>query len=316
MTKQQDADVTGSEPIERATGSAAKQIVKSLLLLPLHCLDALGRGYSALIAAIHPTFSTYWLDAQNDRIQARRKQISHVVKGVAQHFSFYTPNWICQFRAATFSTKEPETLEWMDTYGGKGALFDIGANVGLYSVYYAKTQPGNVYAFEPSVFNLRVLAKNLNANDVESKVKIIPNPLTTTNCFADFNLTTTMEGGALSSFGVDYGQDGTPMNKVFAYQTCGFSLDFLMEAGVVAEYPSLIKVDVDGIEHLILRGAVKTLAHPQCKTVLIEVNDAFAELSTEVQSILTGAGFRLETRAQAEMFHASAALNNQIWIKS
>ena len=51
-------------------------------------------------------------------------------------------------------------------------LFDIGANIGLYSIYYAKTKTGPVYAFEPSVFNLTLLARNIFINDVAEIVTL------------------------------------------------------------------------------------------------------------------------------------------------
>ena len=70
-------------------------------------------------------------------------------------------------------------LEWIEQYGGNGAFYDIGANIGIYSLYYAKKfQNGNVYSFEPSVFNLRQLAKNISANALSDKITIINNPET------------------------------------------------------------------------------------------------------------------------------------------
>jgi len=44
-------------------------------------------------------------------------------------------------RSLTFSSKEPETLKWLEQYGG-GILFNIGANVGIYSCYYALESGG------------------------------------------------------------------------------------------------------------------------------------------------------------------------------
>ena len=69
--------------------------------------------------------------------------------GKTVKLKLFTPNWVCRFRANTFSTKEPETLEWLDESESDGVFFDIGANVGLYSLYYGATKKGNVYAFEP-----------------------------------------------------------------------------------------------------------------------------------------------------------------------
>ena len=48
---------------------------------------------------------------------------------------FSVPNQLCQFRIDTFSTKEPETLDWIDSFSEDSILWDIGANIGLYSVY-------------------------------------------------------------------------------------------------------------------------------------------------------------------------------------
>lgn len=214
----------------------------------------------------------------------------------------YTPNEVCRYRTDTFSTKEPETLEWIDRHGGDGAFYDIGANVGLYSIYYAKVHAGNVYAFEPSVLNLGLLAKNISINHPAERVVIVPNPLSSKNQVAKFNMSMLDEGGSMSTFGADYGHDGLPLAAEINYRTMGMSLDFLVESGIVPETPAVIKVDVDGIEHLILRGARSTLTSPSLKTVLIEVNDNFYELAFEVSGALTAAGFRLAERRQAEMF--------------
>jgi FkbM family methyltransferase len=283
-----------------------RSLLKQLISLPIVILDSIARAYMFLLSAIFRGTVPFWLDIQGRRIAARTSVTTHTTVGKSHEFVFYTPNALCQWRINTFSTKEPETLDWIDRYGGDGVLFDIGANIGLYSIYYAKTQPGKVYAFEPSVFNLALLAKNINANQVQDKIYIVTNPLTTQNEFANFNLQVTDEGGALSAFGVEYGQDGKPLNKVMSYQTCGFSLDYLLEQGIIPEFPSMIKVDVDGIEHLILSGARKALAHSQCRTVLIEVHQDFEVLSTEVPAILSKAGFELTTRDSV----------NQIWVKN
>ncbi len=51
---------------------------------------------------------------------------------------FYIPNELTLFRINTFSTKEPETLDWIDKFQEKSIFYDVGANVGLYSCYAAK----------------------------------------------------------------------------------------------------------------------------------------------------------------------------------
>jgi FkbM family methyltransferase len=312
-------DQTHSSPAagEHSFMQSVKLGAKQAIALPLHTLDAVAELYNWALSKIRPNFGYLWIDLQTQKISHRLRQVAHTSGSKTYPLKFHTPNYLCEIRATTFSTKEPETLAWIDEYGGQGAFFDIGANVGLYSVYFAATKPGNVYSFEPSVFNLALLVKNLNANGLEKKVKIVSTPLTETNQFADFTLSSTQEGGALSAFGVGYGYDGKPLARVSSYQTLGFSLDFLLGSGLLAEHPAMIKIDVDGIEHLILRGALKTLSNPICRTVLLEIPDDFSEQSEEVSRILTDSGFTLTNKRDPAVPNDLSVSSgfNQIWAK-
>ena len=290
---------------------------KKIIILPLVVLDVIGTLYTSLLKLFKFNVENLWSDKQDQKISKLVSQITHTTNGHSYGLKFYTPNWLCRYRADTFSIKEPETLEWIDKNGCDGAFFDIGANVGLYSIYYGMTKKGNVYSFEPSVFNLALLTKNINANNLQGKVNVIANPLTETNQFADFSLSSTEQGGALSAFGVNYGYDGKPLEKMFSYQTLGFSLDFLCGSGIINEHPRMIKIDVDGIEHLILRGALNTLSSPVCRTVLVEVSNIFKVQAEEVSRILTACGFTLDNSHQYAMFENDSAAKtfNQIWLK-
>jgi hypothetical protein len=84
---------------------------------------------------------------------------------------FTVPNRLCRWRADTFSSKEPETLEWIDEIPSGAILWDIGANVGIYSVYAAKARGCKVIAFEPSVFNLELLARNIFINELKNNMR-------------------------------------------------------------------------------------------------------------------------------------------------
>lgn len=291
--------------------------VKFLVGLPLRLLDLIARAYGLVLSSVRPHWGYIWAEFQTNKISQQVEQVAHVVRGQAYSLKFHTPNFLCHYRATTLSTKEPETLAWIDQYGDSGAFFDIGANIGLYSAYFATTKTGNVYAFEPSVFNLALLAKNLNANGIEQRVRIISSPLTETNQFADFNLSSLEEGGALSAFGVNYGHDGLPLHRIFAYQTLGFTLDFLIEQKIILEIPKMIKIDVDGIEHLILKGAIKTISNPVCRTILLEVPDDFSAQSKEVERILSDCGFFMANRKSPDVPIDLTLTSgfNQIWIK-
>jgi FkbM family methyltransferase len=273
--------------------------------------------FTNLIGRRWPGVSADWNDRAYHRVRALTQEVHYQSASRQVNLLLYTPNEVCRYRAETFATKEPETLEWIEQYGGEGAFYDVGANVGLYSMFYAKVHPGRVYAFEPSALNLGLLAANISINGLASRVVVVPTPLTERNEVAAFHLSMLDEGGSMSTFGQDYGHDGLTLNSCMDYETVGMSLDFLFTSGVLRDPPRLVKIDVDGIEHLILRGAQRLLGVPELKTILIEVNDDFAELADEVNTTLRKHGFVLEAKRHADMFESGpfGAIYNQIWIR-
>ena len=293
-----------------------KKIIKFLLLSPV----AVTRTYLHLLGKVRPQ----WSLALNDEIYgdsiARTSSVRHVSAGEGSEVNLriHSPNAVCRFRAQTFSTKEPETLEWIEKWGGEGAFFDVGANIGLYSLFFAKLFPGQVYAFEPSALNLGQLAKNIALNELSDRIVVMPMPLTSKNMISSLCMSDISEGGALSTFGAPFGQDGNPLVEEMSYKMPGFTMDFIVESGTVPEFPSLLKIDVDGIEHLILEGAQEVLRTPVLRSVLIEVDDQFRELASGVNHQLLDAGFRLEAKRQGDMFRTGkfSTSFNQIWVRN
>ena len=121
----------------------------------------------------------------------------------------------------------------------------------------------------------------------------------------------------MSTFGRDFGHDGSRLQTVLEYDTIGLTLDFMLASGLVSQPPSLMKIDVDGIEHLILRGAKSVLANESLRSILIEVNEDFRELAREVRQILEMAGFEMMERDHSEMFEHGAFSRtfNQVWVR-
>ena len=136
-------------------------------------------------------------------------------------------------------------------------LFDIGANIGLYSIYHNKINNGKCIAFEPSFFNLKLLAKNINVNNCQHLTTVITNPLSSETRLSNFKYGSTVEGGALSAFGVDFGYDGEKIQNNMQLNVLGVSLDWMFESQIIDVVPNLVKIDVDGIEHIILPWEVK-----------------------------------------------------------
>ena len=80
----------------------------------------------------------------------------------------------------------------------------------------------------------------------------------------------------------------------------------------------MIKIDVDGIEHVILSGAKETLKNPICRSVFVEVNDQFSLQSTTVTRILEECGFGLRGKFSKGLEVVQSDRNktaNQVWVK-
>ena len=90
----------------------------------------------------------------------------------------------------------------MNSYGGKNKiLYDIGANVGLYSIYYSKKFSAETYAFEPSFKNLEIFTKNIRLNNLYKLVNVIPNAATKEQKISNFFQLNYFAGNAGATFG-------------------------------------------------------------------------------------------------------------------
>lgn len=250
----------------------------------------------------------YFLDQIINKSRANTKKIEF--QGYS--FTFSTPSSLNLYRAKTFATKEPETLTWLDGISDSSIFWDVGANVGLYSCYAAKVKNCSVFAFEPSVFNMELLARNIFLNKLTSKVTIVPLPLSDKMSTNTLNMSSMELGGALSTFGHDYGHDGNPLSTVFSFGTIGLSMvDVVEKLSVPA--PNYIKIDVDGIEALILKGGHKVLSKVQ--GVLIEINEDFEAQYSEAKAYLEESGLVLMSKHNADKDSLNSNCYNQIWAR-
>ena len=292
----------------------SKVLLKWLLSLPLEgCLFWINT-----IKIFFPSYAFKLIDRLIELSDQQILDVKHTHKNKILLLKFNAPNSLCRYRVSTFASKEPETLRWIEEFGGDGAFYDIGANIGLYSVYYAKLFKNKVYSFEPSVFNVKQLCKNISLNLLSDQIIYFPLPLTSEDQISKFKINNFVEGGALNSFGVNYGYDGKPFKSKVMYSLPGLSLDSMIEKEILKETPSIIKIDVDGIEHLILQGAKKLISSKKCKSILIEVNENFNQQRNQINYSLKKAGFKLlENFFEKEQNYKSsfAHVKNQIWIK-
>lgn len=238
-----------------------------------------------------------------DLLMSKKKRV--IYRG--QEFLFSTVNPLTFYRAKTFATKEPATLAWIDSFDTGAVFWDVGANVGIYSVYAAKARNCRVFSFEPSVFNLELLCRNISYNKLTSYISVIPLPLFERSGLETLRLSSTTWGGAHSSFSADLDQRGQKLKTVFEYQTAGIcSLDAIKCFGLAQ--PKYIKIDVDGLEHFVLRGLVPVL--DSVNSVLVEINESFVEQKNLCEEVLGSCGFALVSKSKV-----GSEMYNQIWSK-
>jgi FkbM family methyltransferase len=222
--------------------------------------------------------------------------------------TFHTPNNLTRFRALTLLSKEPETLDWIDGFEKNSIFWDVGANVGIYSLYAAKVSACKVYAFEPSIENTYLLNRNIAENDLQGSIFAFPFPLSESSGPNVFQHSKIQLGGAINSFGVDYSYDGKPAKFIYKYQVFGFRADDLADMfGIPA--PNYLKIDVDGIEHLIARGASRVLSNQALRSVLIELNLKFPEQRNEILSIFESSGLFLQKYEHASGLDGDGAFS-------
>lgn len=235
----------------------------------------------------------------------------------SENLKFHYDNYLTLYRAKTLLTKEPETIDWLDSFQEGACLWDIGANVGLYSCYAAKIRGCSVFAFEPSILNLELLGKNIYLNELQDSVHIVPVALSSANGFSTFLMTETAHGGADSTFGAGIGFDGKPIcESKLSYSLLGLSGDSLL-AATGMPCPNHIKIDVDGIEHIVLAGMKDILKMPSVKSCLIEANDAYGEQVDGIKKIMQECGFTLKEKKHSDFFNTGAysSVYNQIWAR-
>jgi FkbM family methyltransferase len=231
------------------------------------------------------------------------------------NLKFHVPNQLNFYRVDSFYYKEPETIEWINNFEENSIFWDIGSNIGLFSCYAASKKNCKVYSFEPSVFNLEILCKNINLNKLNDQITVFSLPLTENIKESKFKLSSLEKGSALSTFGEDFTYDGTKINSIFDYKTVGISINEIVRYLKFTK-PDYIKIDVDGIEHLILSGGKDVLI--STNEILVEVDEKFDKQFNLTSKILINAGFKLFKKVliqNTKRQKSEKQIFNQIWKK-
>ena len=192
-------------------------------------------------------------------------------------------------RGTSFYTKEPETVNWIKNFDKESVFFDIGANVGIYSLFAAKLNHRTV-SFEPESHNFAALNININDNNFEKKIISYPISLDEKMIISQLNIFKFRFGGSGHSFDRSINSKGKEFTTSHTQGSISLTLDKFSEETKIC--PNYIKIDVDGNELRVVNGMKNLLASKKIKSILIELDRTFSE-HIEVVNILKSFDYNL-----------------------
>ena len=206
---------------------------------------------------------------------------------------YSTPNTATRWRVDTLFQKEPITIEWIASFRADDVLVDIGANVGMYTIWAAKTAGVRVFAFEPESQNFSLLNRNIFLNGLGDRVNAYCLAMSDTGGLSQLHLSEFLAGGSCHSLGEEVDYNHAPMRPAFSQGCVSARLDDLIASGAVAE-PDHVKIDVDGFEPKVVAGMVRVIEGSKLRSLLIEVNQNLADHRQMVNN-LKASGFSYDS---------------------
>lgn len=203
---------------------------------------------------------------------------------------FVADNDMLAWRAQSLTTKEPATIEWLRGLEKDEVLLDVGANVGTYTIFAAVVQGCRVVALEPEALNFATLCMNVQLNGLQERVDVWPFAASSSSGYDMLYLSQFSAGGSCHSYGAEVGFDLKPRPSPRRQGCHAVAIDRMVDGGAFPQ-PDHVKIDVDGIEHLVIAGMMRTL--PRVRSLCVELNLNLAE-HREVRGLLQTLGYKLD----------------------
>ena len=190
-------------------------------------------------------------------------------------------------RATSVLTKQPGTIEWIDAFAPDSVFWDIGANVGVYTLYAAR-RGTRVVACEPAAVNYFLLSANCEANNLNNRVDCLLLGIGSGRGVTRFDVSQFDSGGSFKR--------GEPDGSLARQSALVLSIDELVE-DFGLPCPHYIKIDVPGMTEDIIDGAARTLRRPEVRELHIELR-AESKTGQRIVAALDTAGFAGTSRHQ------------------
>lgn len=177
-------------------------------------------------------------------------------------------------RGFSMFRSQPELCEWINKFEKSSVFVDVGANIGLYSLYAAK-KGHRVIALEPESLNFACLNLNIKDNNFKDKISAFPIAVNDELKISYLNMHAMKFGGSGNTFERKINDHGNQFDSIFSQGSVSFTLDdFLEKTNIV---PNYIKIDVDGNELKVIKGMSKVIQDENLKSICIELNPKFDE---------------------------------------
>lgn len=186
--------------------------------------------------------------------------------------SFTAPNrTVVQRNKRRFDSEGGELGDLLGEIESNDVFFDIGANTGLYSLFVAKRcSTTTVVAFEPYPPNVNLLNRDVSRNGL-SNVEVRSEALS--------DSTGTVEFDQPEKTDIGYGSASIGTGSAKSHSTvevAAKSGDELVSNDEVP-MPTVIKIDVEGAEPLVIEGLKDTLSNADCRLVYCEIHQGNVE---------------------------------------
>jgi len=215
-------------------------------------------------------------------------------------FVMVTPNKKCLGFALTVHQREPATNAWVYGFRPDEVFFDIGANNGLYGLLAAVVSGCIVHAFEPHFASYYVTTRNVFENKLQDRMTVYPLAISDGESYGTMFLSSVTAGKSLNNYGTARPSEDALWNATIPQGAVSTSLDRFVElTGIV---PNHIKIDVDGLEPQIIRGAAKLLQNPKLASVMVEADEKDPE-HRKIHETMLAAGFGRFIKDEAGNFY-------------
>lgn len=217
-------------------------------------------------------------------------------------------------RYETLYLKEPNTIEWIDSFPSEAHFWDIGANIGLYTIYAAITKGISVAAFEPGFSNYFVLNKNIEINFLFDQVTAYSVALTDRAEIGTLNMGTTVPASSSNSFNDNKNDQAKEIDISFKQGMIGFSADNFIDLFNIKK-PTHIKIDVDGLEHKVIDGMKKLLTDAIVKGISVELDTSRNEYCEGVIAQIEKTGLKFVNASRSKIIAPNSPIKNHYFAR-